>query len=217
MRVLLVDDQVLMLEGLRTFLEINGYQVVGKAQNGAEALLKAEMLKPELVLMDIQMKGYDGIETTQMMKKEFPEIKIVMLTAAEDDDSLLRAIQVGAEGYLLKDMEPESFLRQLNLVASGEMPLAPGLAKRLLRNMQDRKRSGAAAGSCEQRELTKRQTELLQLMTQGMTYKEISEQLGLTVATIRYHIQEMLAKTKLANRTQLIARASQLGVNKQHT
>lgn len=102
MKTLLVDDQALVLEGLRSFMEANGFAVVGTARSGAEALMKFEMLKPDLVLMDIQMGGMDGVETTRLLRKEHPEAKIVMLTAVEDDNSMVAAMQAGAEGYRRK-------------------------------------------------------------------------------------------------------------------
>lgn len=207
MKTLLVDDHSLVLEGLRNFLTANGFEVVGLASNGAEALLKFEMYKPDLVLMDVQMADCDGIQATQMIKREYPDAKIVMLTAVEDDESLFAAIQAGAEGYLLKDMEPERFLRQLASAASGELPFAPGLAERLLRefNRRAQKREDKADGA--QRELTERQENLLQLLAGGLTYKEIAGQMGVAVPTVRYHIKELLAKMHLTNRAQLIAYA----------
>lgn len=211
MKVLLVDDQALILEGLRSFLEANGYTVVGTARNGAEALIKFNMLKPELVLMDIQMASPDGIQATQMIKTDCQEARIVMLTAIEDDDSLIAAIRAGAEGYLLKDMEPEIFLSQLSGLASGEMPFAPGLASRLLRKLGRQEKKEEAGRGRTKMELTDRQIELLQLLTQGLTYKEISAQMELTVSTVRYHINEILSKVHLSNRTQLIAHALQQG------
>ena len=123
MRTLLVDDHALFLEGLKTFLIANGIQVVGTAKNGPEALVNFEMLKPDLVLMDLQMAQCDGIETTRMIKKEYPEANIVMLTACEDEESLFASIQAGASGYLLKGIEPEQFLEQLFGLARGETPL----------------------------------------------------------------------------------------------
>ncbi|SMD16276.1 response regulator transcription factor [Sporomusa malonica] len=216
MKTLVVDDQALVLEGLRSFLEANGFAVVGTARNGAEALIKFEMLKPELVLMDIQMVGLDGIQATQMIKKDYPDAKIVMLTAIEDDDSLVAAIQAGAEGYLLKDMDPEDFIRQLTALASGEMPFAPGLARRLMRKLSCQGKKDQTSLNREQMELTERQMALLQLLTQGLTYKEIGAQLGMKVATVRYHINEILAKTRLNNRGQLIAHVSRLGLNGQN-
>ncbi|SMC41845.1 response regulator [Sporomusa malonica] len=215
MKILLVDDQALVLEGLRSFLLAKGYEVVGTARNGAEALVKFEMLRPELVLMDIQMEGCNGIEATRIIKRDYPDAKIVMLTAIETDRNLIAAIQAGAEGYLLKDMEPDSFIGHLAAITTGEMPFAPGLARRLLKKLSDHRPREGDSG--EARKLTKRQTELLQLLAQGLTYKEIAGQLGLAVDTVRYHIKEILAKTQLANRVQLIANISRLTPDEEDT
>jgi DNA-binding NarL/FixJ family response regulator len=212
MKILLVDDQALVLEGLRSFLTVKGHEVAGTARSGAEALMRYEMLRPDLVLMDIQMEGCDGIEATRLLKKQYPDAKIVMLTAIETDSNLIAAIQAGAEGYLLKDMEPEEFVRQLGAAAAGEMPFAPGLARRLLDKLSDRPKKGAAG---EERRLTERQSELLGLLAQGLAYKEIAGKLGLAVDTVRYHIREILAKTQLTNRAQLIANASRLMVRRE--
>ena len=197
MKILLVDDHALVLEGLKHFLTSQGIEVVGTAQNGVEALMQYEMTEPDVVLMDIQMNGWDGIQTTQMIKKEYPEAKIVMLTAFEDEENLLAAMQAGAEGYLLKDMEPASFIRQLAGMAAGEMPLAPQLAERLLHEFGRRE--------TEQKELTDRQQEVLQLLTQGLIYREIADRLELKETTVKYHVKEILEKLGLPNRTQLIA------------
>lgn len=216
MRTLLVDDHALFLEGLQGFLGANGIEVIGTARNGSEALLKYEMLKPDLILMDIQMADCDGIEATRMIKKAYPEARIVMLTAVEDDDSLFAAVAAGAAGYLLKEMEPESFMRQLSGLAAGETPLAPGLAARLLREFSHAKQQKEEGLDREPEELTGRQTELLQLLAEGQTYKEIAYHLGITVATVRYHIKEILAKTRLSNRAQLIAHASRQGLGRKN-
>ena len=205
MRLLLVDDQALVLEGLRGLLTAKGFEVAGTAGSGAEALMKYELLRPDLVLMDIQMAGLDGIETTRLLKKEYPEAIIVMLTGAETDGNLVAAIQAGAEGFLLKDMEADGFVRQLTAAAAGEMPFAPGLARRLMDRLSGRP---PQAPGGEERRLTERQSELLRLLAEGLTYKEIAGELGLAVDTVRYHVREMLAKTQLANRTQLIANAA---------
>ncbi|CUH94482.1 hypothetical protein P22_0548 [Propionispora sp. 2/2-37] len=213
MKTLLVDDQALVLEGLRNFLMANGIEVVGTARNGAEALNQFAMLKPDLILMDIQLEGYDGIQTTQMIKKEYPEVKIVMLTAKEDEESLFAAVQAGASGYLLKDMEPKSFIRQLTGLATGETPLAPGLVERMLREISRHKQSGGKISGA-QRELTDRQREVLDLLVEGLTYKEIASRLDLKEATVKYHVKEIIAKMHLTNRAQLIAHASRQGLTK---
>lgn len=209
MKTLLVDDHVLVLEGLRKFLAANGFAIVGTARNGADALSQFAALRPDLVLMDLQMPGLDGILTTRMIKEKYPETKIVILTAIEDDKSLLAAIQAGAEGYLLKDMEPENFISQLVGLSTGEMPLAPGLAGRLLRKLSRRQQKDDRP----QPELTERQAEILQLLAEGLTYKEIGTRLNLKEVTVRYHIKEILAKTQLTNKAQLLVHATRLGLD----
>lgn len=205
MKTLLVDDHALVLEGLKHFLTSQGIEVAGTARNSVEALMQYEMLEPDVVLMDIQMDGCDGIQTTRMIKKEYPEAKIVMLTAFEDEENLLAAMQAGAEGYLLKDMEPESFIRQLAGMTAGEAPLAPHLAERLLHEFGRRKEQPEQAGDSPEKELTDRQREVLQLLTQGLTYREIADRLELKETTVKYHVKEILSKLGLPNRTQLIA------------
>lgn len=209
MKTLLVDDHLLVLEGLRKFLAANGFEIVGTARNGADALSQFAALRPDLVLMDLQMPGLDGILTTRMIKEKYPETKIVILTAIEDDKSLLAAIQAGAEGYLLKDMEPENFISQLVGLSTGEMPFAPGLAGRLLRKLSRRQQKDDRP----QPELTERQVEILQLLAEGLTYKEIGARLNLKEVTVRYHIKEMLAKTQMTNKAQLLVHTTRLGLD----
>ncbi|CQR73251.1 Transcriptional regulatory protein DegU [Sporomusa ovata DSM 2662] len=213
MKILLVDDHALFLEGIRIFLEVNDINVIGTAKSGEEALTKVEVLKPELILMDVQMAECDGIETTRMIKREYPEMKIVMLTASEDEDSLFAAMQAGAVGYLIKSMDPEQFLRQLFSLREGEVPLAPGLAKRLLGEFSRRRQVADELSDESEPELTRRQTEVLQLLTDGWTYKEIALRLDLKEVTVKYHVREILSKLHLSNRTQLIAHASRLRLN----
>lgn len=209
MRILLVDDHALVVEGMRNFLTVNGFAVVGAAKGGAEALKLFAQTNPDLVLMDLQMGDLDGIQATKMIKEQYAEARIVMLTAIEDDDSLVAAMGAGAEGYLLKNMDPEKFLAQVNAIAAGEMPFAPGLAERLLRRMSRQSRKPEVPAL----DLTDRQTELLKLLAQGLTYKEIGTQMGITVATVRYHIKEILFKTGLPNRAQLLVNLSRLALD----
>ena len=212
MRMLLVDDHPLFLEGLENFLKINNFDVIGAVRNGAEAIMKCEMLQPDLILMDLQMADCDGLETTRIIKKEYPAIMIVMLTAMEDEDSLFASLQAGASGYLLKTMEPEYLLKQLSGLSHGDMPLAPNMAKRLL-TVFTRQKQIKAVNRSEKNDnnLTKRQFEILKFVTAGLTYREIAHQLGLKEVTIKYHINEILTKLHLANRTQLITYASHKG------
>jgi DNA-binding NarL/FixJ family response regulator len=216
MKTLLVDDHALVLEGLKHFLDSQGIEVVGTARSGVEALMQYEMHEAEIdvVLMDIQMEGCDGIEATRMIKKEYPEAMVVMLTASADEETLLAAMQAGAEGYLLKDMEPESFIRQLTGMTAGEMPLAPQLAERLLyefghrgeQNMPEVHPSEEPAeGNLPVKELSERQREVLQFLIRGLTYREIADRLELKEVTVKYHVKEILSKMGLPNRTKLIA------------
>jgi two-component system NarL family response regulator len=203
LKILLVDDHALVLEGLKHFLASQGIEVVGTARNSIEALMQYEMLQPDVVLMDIQMVGCDGIQATRMIKKDYPDAKIIMLTAFEDEENLLAAFQAGAEGYLLKTMEPESFLRQLTGMNAGESPIAPHLVKQLLHKFIQYKEN-TKLHTLSGKNLTDRQQEVLQLLTQGLTYREIAIQLKLKEATVKYHIKELLTKFGLSNRTQLI-------------
>lgn len=210
MKILLVDDHALFLEGIKNFLEANDIEVLGMAQSGEEALNKIGVLKPELILMDVQMAECDGIATTRLIKQKYPEVKVIMLTACEDEDSLFAAMQAGAVGYLIKSMEPKQFLQQLTSLQDGELPLAPGFAKRLLGEFTRRRQ--AEAEEEPERQLTARQAEILQLLTEGLTYREIASRLELKVVTVKYHIKEIITKLHLANRAQLIAHATRLGL-----
>lgn len=215
MKLLLVDDNFLYLEGLKSFLQDNGIGVLGTAANGLEALNKVAMLKPEMIVMDVQMDGCDGIEATRLIKQDFPEIEIVMLTISEDDEHLFAAIRAGASGYLLKGMDSQQFLAELWRLAAGEAVLASGMAKRILREFAAQDRSMAEKPSVkpaapEQPELSTRQAEVLNLLAQGMTYKEIGVVLTISERTVCYHVNEIISKLHLANRTQLLANISRL-------
>jgi two-component system NarL family response regulator len=213
MKILLVDDHALFLEGLSNFLKVNDIEVVGTAKDSTEALYKVTALAPELVLMDVQMAGDDGIAATRLIKEKYPDLTIVMLTASEDQDSLFAAIQAGATGYLLKSMEPDLFLEQLYRINDGDMPLAPGLAKRFLQEFARRTHAPKEDEvDVIMPALTERQTEVLELLTEGLTYKNIALKLDLKEVTVKYHVKEIISKLHLANRAQLLAHASKLGV-----
>lgn len=210
MKLLLVDDNFLYLEGLKSLLQDNGIEVTGTASNGLEALNKVEMLQPDMIVMDVQMDGCDGIEATRLIKQDFPEIEIVMLTVSEEDEHLFAAIRAGASGYLLKGMDSQQFMAELCRLADGEAVLAPGMAKRIMREFavqgQDVgfEKQAVKPAMTEQPELSDRQAEVLNLLAQGMTYKEIGIALDIRESTVRYHVNEIISKLHLANRTQLL-------------
>ncbi|MGE5549420.1 MAG: histidine kinase N-terminal 7TM domain-containing protein, partial [Bacteroidota bacterium] len=197
MRVLLVDDHTLFLDGLASLLVANEIEVAGTARDGLEALQKARELKPDIIVMDIQMPRCDGLTATRAIKAEMPRVKIVMLTMAEQDEMLFEAIKSGASGYLLKDLDGDDFVEMLLGLERGEAPLSPGIAGRFLEEF-GRMRNEAGAASPEKEridaELTPRQIEILTMTARGMTYKEIGVALGLSERSIKYHMGEITAK-----------------------
>jgi two-component system NarL family response regulator len=215
MRVLLVDDHPLFQEGLKNLLTARGVQVVGTARDGWEALEKARSLHPEVILMDIQMPGCDGLTATRLIKAERLDVKIVMLTMSSEDEDLFEAIQSGACGYLLKTLDTEEFFARLMEVEQGEAPLSPGLAARILQQFGEQASAGWVSEDRPQREpLTGRELEVLMLVAQGLTYKEVGEKLCLSERTIKYHMGEMVARLQVENRAQVIEYARQAGLLK---
>ncbi|MBM4465797.1 MAG: response regulator transcription factor [Chloroflexi bacterium] len=215
MRVLLVDDHPLFLDGLQNLLTARRVQVVGTAKDGWEALEKARCLHPEVILMDIQMPGCDGLAATRLIKAEMPDIKIVMLTMSSDDDDLFEAIRSGACGYLVKTLDTEEFFRRLMEMEQGEVPLSPGLAARILQQFGQQASAVRVHEERQQSEsLTSRELEVLTLVAQGLTYKEVGAKLYLSERTIKYHMSEMIARLQLENRAQVIEYARRTGLVK---
>ncbi len=215
MRVLLVDDNRLMLEGLKNLLAAHGIEVLGIASNGREGEAMAQALHPDLILMDIRMPVCDGLEATRTIKAHQPEIKIVMLTTSINDEDLFDAIKSGACGYLIKNMSGEAFIEALRGLEQGTPPFSPGLAAALLeefarmasgtRGQSDTEKGGQR--EAEKVGLTERQTEVLRLVAAGLGYKEVGQRLALSERTVRYHMAEIMDRLHLENRAQVIAYA----------
>jgi two-component system NarL family response regulator len=219
MNILLVDDHTLFRESLQNLLTMHGYQVVGTAGDGLEALEKARHLQPDLILMDIEMPGCDGLTATRLIKAEMPDIRIVMLTVVQEDEGLFESFKSGASGYLLKSLRASELLWHLSQLAEGQAAFSPGLAEKILEEFA---RMGRQLGSnSEQAEqtpdLTVRQREILTLIAQGMTYEEMGRTLGLSERTIRYHMGEIIQRLHLKNRSQVIAYAARAGLTGTHT
>ena len=213
MKVLLVDDHPLFLDGLKNLLTARRVQVVGTAGDGWEALEKARSLRPEVILMDIQMPGCDGLAATRLIKAEMPDIKIVMLTMSSDDEDLFEAIKSGACGYLLKTLDTEAFFARLMEMERGEAPLSPGLAARILHQFGQQASAVRVDEDRPQTEsLTDRELQVLTLVAQGLTYKEVGAKLCLTERTIKYHMGEVMARLHLENRAQVIKYARRAGL-----
>ena len=213
MKVLLVDDHPLFLDGLKNLLTSRGVQVVGCARDGLEALDKARTLHPEVILMDIHMPHLDGLAAMRLIKAELPEVKIVMLTMSAEDEDLFEAIKSGACGYLLKTQDTDEFFALLQDVARGEVALSPGLAARILSEFG--RQAGATPGieDKEQRgSLSAREIEVLTLVARGLTYKEVGAKLCLAERTIKYHMGEIVARLHLENRAQVVEYARRTGL-----
>lgn len=219
MNVLLVDDHRLLIEGLSNLLAVHGIQVVGIAGDGLEAVAMAQQLRPDLILMDIRMPRCDGLSATRQIKARQPEIKIVMLTTSAEDQDLFESVKSGACGYLLKSMRGEDFIEALRGVEQGVPPFSPGLADRLLSEfarLSETGRGGDAEtgrrGDTEKVRLTERQAEVLRLVADGLSYKEVGLRLALSERTVRYHMAEIMARLHLEHRSQVIAYAGKLGL-----
>jgi DNA-binding NarL/FixJ family response regulator len=218
LRVLLVDDHSLFLEGLHNLLRAGGYQVVGAAHDGMEALQLARSLRPDVILMDIRMPGCDGLTATRLIQAEMPECKIVMLTTSAEDADLFEALKSGASGYLLKNLEPNQLFDYLSGLARGEAPLSRELSARLLREFVHQaaalgqRASAGLAGEAADPELTPRQREVLVLVADGLTYKEVGAALHISENTVKYHMGEVLRRLHLKNREQVVAYARRTGL-----
>jgi two-component system, NarL family, nitrate/nitrite response regulator NarL len=217
-RVLLVDDQALFRRALATLI---GGQfdmvVVGEGENGRDALEKVRALKPDLVVMDVNMPDADGVEGVTAIRAAGFTTPIVMLTVSEDDDDLFNAIKAGANGYLLKNVRPEDLFEALRGVLRGESPIAPAVASKLLEALRTggipaRGSGGGAGPSLEETVLTRRESEILQLVAAGMSNKEIANELTITEGTVKNHVHNALEKLHLTNRVQAAAYAVRMGM-----
>lgn len=218
-RVLLVDDHALFIEGLRNLLSSRGFDVVGTAKDGLEALVKARLLRPELILMDLQMPRCNGLTATRLIKAEMPEIKIVILTMSDQEQDLLEAFKNGASGYLLKGLRADDMFRQLTELVSGSAALSPQLAAQVLEEFHQHKgkegeeQAAPTANPVEpEKVLSPRQIEILKLVTQGKTYKEIAAQLYISERTVKYEMAAIIKQLHLKNRAQAVAYAREMGL-----
>ena len=213
MKVLLADDHPLFLDGLRNLLAARGIAVVGTARDGLEALEQARALRPDVVLMDIHMPRLNGLAALRMIKAELAETRIVMLTMSAEDDELFEAIAAGASGYLLKTQDTDQVFALLQDVERGEVALSPGLASRVLNEF--RRRATLPPGVDEKRpaaSLSLRETQVLTLVAQGLTYKEVGAKLNLSERTIKYHMGEIVGRLHLESRTEAIEYARRAGM-----
>lgn len=211
-KILLVDDHALFRRGLVSLLEdLPEVKVVGEASNGCEAIEAAKTLKPDLIFMDINMPEFDGLEATKKIKEILPSIKIVMLTASEEDQYLFEAMKIGAQGYLLKDLELKQFLELLQTISKGEAILSSTMATKIFKefntNAHESKTSDPSVD-----ELTDRETTILKHVAEGLLNKEIADQLGISENTVKIHLRNILEKLHLKNRIQAAVYAVRQGI-----
>ncbi|MEW5956750.1 MAG: response regulator transcription factor [Chloroflexota bacterium] len=221
MNVLLADDHRLLLEGLYNLLTAHGISVVGMAHDGLEAIALTQALQPDVILMDIRMPACDGLAATRRIKADMPATKIVILTTSTEDEDLFEAIKSGACGYLLKSMDSEELIECLDHVQQDIPPFSPGLAAKILGEFARLAAPAPNAPPANRAEspqarpatgLTSRQRQVLTLVAQGLSYKEVGAQLGLSARTIKYHMAEIMQQLHLDNRAQMLAYAGRLGL-----
>lgn len=214
-RLVIVDDHNLAREGLKDMLlDVPDIEVVGEAVNGREALLRCSQLYPDLLLMDVRMPEMDGLAATKEIKQRYPSISVLMVTMHENPDYLLEALKAGASGYVLKDAPQEEVISAVRRVREGESPLDPELAARLLRRLAaetvGRRRSVHRIGPLET--LTPRELEVLGLMKLGRTNRQIAQDLVISLGTAKNHVEHIIAKLGVSDRTQAVVRALELGI-----
>ena len=203
-RILIVDDHSVVRQGLRMFLRLDPeLEIVGEAANGAEALRLARELQPDVVLMDLLMPVMDGVTATAAIRRELPQTEVIALTSVLEDSSVFGAVRAGAIGYLLKDTEADELRRAIKAAAAGQVQLSPEAAMRLMREVRAPENPD---------ELTERETEVLCLLAQGLSNKEIARELTIGEKTVKTHVSNILSKLNVPSRTQAALYAVRTGL-----
>jgi DNA-binding NarL/FixJ family response regulator len=207
--VLIADDHTLFRAGLRALLNLfPDIQVVGEASTGAETIAEAEALLPDIILMDIQMPGVNGIEATRRILRTSPNIGVIVVTMFEDNSSVFSAMRAGARGYILKEAGEEEVLRAIRAVARGEAIFGPAIARRLMQFFSN----SSLESNPVFPELTEREREILDLIARGESNSEIAKRLVISPHTVRNHISNIFSKLQVADRAEAIIRARDAGL-----
>jgi NarL family two-component system response regulator LiaR len=208
-RVLLVDDHAVVREGLRNFLALqDGLEIVGEASDGNEAIEQAQRHEPDVILMDLVMPGLDGIGAMRQLRARSPDSRVIVLTSFLEDERVLPAIQAGAAGYLLKNVEPAELARAIRAAHAGEAIIDPTAAARLVHAIADDARPRVE----EPERLTRRERDVLELIARGRSNKRIALELGISEKTVKTHVGHLLAKLGVTDRTQAALMAVEEGL-----
>lgn len=203
-RVMIVDDHSVVRQGLTMFLTLDeGIEIVGEAENGEEALVRARDLQPDVVLMDLLMPKMDGISAIKQLRRDQPDVEIIALTSVLEDASVVGAVKAGAVGYLLKDTKADELCRAIHAAAAGQVQLSPEAAARLVREVK-------LPDTPEN--LTERETEVLRLIGKGLSNKEIARELNIGEKTVKTHVSAVLNKLGVLSRTQAALHAVKIGL-----
>jgi len=212
-KILLVDDQPLFREGLRTLLSVQAdFEVVGEAGNGEEAIRLARSLLPSVVLMDLQMPVLDGVAATRRLRAEQPVCRIIVLTTFDDDEMVFDGLRAGAVGYLLKDAPSEKLAEAIRVAARGETFLQPSVAAKVVAEFARLSRKTAVIQDPLIESLSERELEILRLIAQGASNREIAGALFLAEGTIKNHVTNILGKLEVRDRTQAALKAKETGL-----
>jgi DNA-binding NarL/FixJ family response regulator len=212
-RVLIADDQALVRSGFRMILEArDDLEVVGEAENGAQAIELARELEPDVVLMDVRMPVMDGVEATRLLLESGAGARVIILTTFDLDEYVFEALRAGASGFLLKDVQPAQLVEAIRVVASGEALLAPSITRRLLDRFAATFDASSSKSPPELDSLTPRELEILRLVAGGLSNAEIAAQLFLSETTVKTHVSSVLRKLHLRDRVQAVVLAYQAGL-----
>jgi DNA-binding NarL/FixJ family response regulator len=234
-RVVLVDDQTLMRQGIQTLLELEpDLEVVGVASNGREAIAVVERARPDVVLMDIRMPEIDGVAATRVLTERFPAMGVIILTTFDDDEYVFEGLKAGARGYLLKDVSSDDLAEAVRAVAAGQALIQPSIARKVVAEFSrlaaggDREATRQQAGDARQAtgeaqprvsrlaspasSLTERELEVLRAMARGLSNKEIADRLVITEGTVKNHVSNLLGKLEVRDRTQAVLKGQALGL-----
>ncbi|ATL31698.1 response regulator [Streptomyces formicae] len=212
-RVLLVDDQPLIRTALSMVItDVPDIEVVGEADNGADAVRMAAELRPDVVVMDIRMPGMDGIEATCLITSGTEPTRVVVLTTFDDDEYVYAALRAGASGFLVKDMALDDILTAVRVVAAGDALIAPSVTRRLIKEFAERPATAPQGGDVVIEGITEREREVLTLVGGGLSNTEIAERLCISVATAKTYLTRLLAKLGARDRVQLVIIAYRSGL-----